>query len=246
MAGTAGAGVQVVVGCCGFPLARGAYFARFSAVEVQATFYDPPRPTTLAAWRSAAPPDFRFVLKAWQLITHPAGSPTYRRLRRALPHPPEDYGGFRPTAAVRWAWEVTREAAEALAAEAVLFQCPATFRPTEENVRHLRAFFSGIRRDGRLLAWEPRGAWPDDLVARLCSELELVHAVDPWLRSPAAPQPVRYFRLHGGPGYRHTYTDAELRRLAAEARAPGARRTYVFFNNRTMAEDAARLAALLG
>jgi uncharacterized protein YecE (DUF72 family) len=35
---------DVLVGCCGFPEAQARYVAEFRAVEVQQTFYDPPRP----------------------------------------------------------------------------------------------------------------------------------------------------------------------------------------------------------
>lgn len=46
------------------------YFERFSIVEVQQTFYEPPARSTLLRWRESAPQGFEFTLKAWQLITH--------------------------------------------------------------------------------------------------------------------------------------------------------------------------------
>ncbi|MFQ5896116.1 MAG: DUF72 domain-containing protein, partial [Nitrospinota bacterium] len=72
-------------GCCGFPLSQGEYFRRYPSVEVQQTFYHPPKVETAARWREAAPPSFEFAVKAWQLITHPPSSPTYRRLRKPVP-----------------------------------------------------------------------------------------------------------------------------------------------------------------
>ena len=71
---------MVKVGCCGFGMARARYAALFPVVEVQQTFYQPPRVATAARWRAAAPPPFVFSVKAWQLITHEPASPTYRRL----------------------------------------------------------------------------------------------------------------------------------------------------------------------
>ncbi len=47
-------------------------------------FYEPPRDGTMRRWRAQAPIDFEFTIKAWQLITHDALSPTYRRLRSPL------------------------------------------------------------------------------------------------------------------------------------------------------------------
>ena len=92
-------------------------------VEVQQTFYHPPMIKTLEGWRAEAPPDFEFTLKAWQLITHEAESPTYRRLK--LPWPPTklaNCGSFKPSEEVLWAWEQTREAALALKAPIVVFR----------------------------------------------------------------------------------------------------------------------------
>jgi hypothetical protein len=34
---------------------------------------------------------------------------------------------------------------------------------------------------------EPRGPWPDDLVLALCRQLDLVHAVDPFVRPSLTP-----------------------------------------------------------
>src|SRR5215203_2623615 len=72
------------IGTCGFGMAQLEYARTFSCVEVQHTFYEPPRLTTLIRWREQMPADFEFTLKAWQLITHEARSPTYRRLKRQL------------------------------------------------------------------------------------------------------------------------------------------------------------------
>src|SRR5687768_2259925 len=80
----------VRVGLCGWTIAMSTYVRRFPLVEVQHTFYDPPADRLLARWRAQAPGRFEFTMKAWQLVTHESGSPTYRRLRRPLP---EDHRG---------------------------------------------------------------------------------------------------------------------------------------------------------
>jgi uncharacterized protein YecE (DUF72 family) len=117
-------------------------------------------------------------------------------------------------------------------------QCPASFRPTDDNVARLREFVVRAPRPPQLrLLWEPRGpAWPDDLVAALCAELGLVHAADPFVRLSLTPD-LRYYRLHGVTGSRHVYTDDELGRLAAVV---GDGPAYVMFNNLARAEDARR------
>jgi uncharacterized protein YecE (DUF72 family) len=233
----------VKVGCCGFPMDRRKYYGAFPVVEVQQTFYQPPRPGTAARWRTEAPPAFEFTMKAWQLITHEPSSPTYRRLRRPIPAELKDrYGSFRPTEEVRVAWTATAQVARALGARILVFQCPPRFTPTEEHVAWLRQFFVGVEREEFVLAWEPRGEWPDDLVAGLCAELELVHVVDPLAGAPLS-EGLRYLRLHGVTGYRYLHSDEDLAAIA-ERLAPEAD-NYVLFNNQFMAEDAVRLQALL-
>lgn len=218
------------------------YFRTFRLVEVQQTFYEPPQISTVQRWRAAAPTGFEFTLKAWQLITHPPQSPTYRRLRTPLSAEQlRGCGGFQATEIVHMAWTRTRAVAEALGARRVLFQCPARFTPVPEHVRSLREFFRRIERGGLDLVWEPRGDWPDSLVRELCEELGLTHAVDPFRQVPVWAR-VPYYRLHGLTGYRHRFTDEELEELCQRVgRGPA----YVLFNNVSMREDALRFLARL-
>lgn len=234
---------DIRIGCCGFAESRGAYFQEFRLVEVQQTFYQPPETKTLARWREEAPEGFEFALKAWQLITHAPTSPTYRRLKTPLSNEERaQAGNFQLTPVVRRAWERTLEAARALQATAVVFQCPASFRPEQENVDNLRRFFSSAERDGLIFCWEPRGNWPKELVRELCAELDLVHCVDPFKDEPLYGL-VRYFRLHGIGGYRYRYSDEELGRLLQWCKPD--KTNYVLFNNTNMLEDARRFAELV-
>jgi uncharacterized protein YecE (DUF72 family) len=224
-------------------MAMAEYTARFPVVEVQQTFYQPPQVSTLERWRAEAPPSFEFTLKAWMLITHEARSPTYRRLKRELSEEERaECGSFRATQIVREAWEVSLACAKALAAHRILFQCPASFKPTLENVKRLREFFTAIRRMPELeLLWEPRGGWPDELVRELCRELDLTHVVDPFATRTVTPEKI-YYRLHGRTGFRYVYEDEELEELYAML--PRAGTSYVFFNNVRMREDAARFQVI--
>ena len=239
---------DVRLGLCGFTVGAGAYFAQFGVVEVQQTFYDPPRDATLTRWRRAAPPGFEFTLKAWQLVTHEASSPTYRRLRRPLSGAErEQAGAFRLTPVVLRAWRRTLECARLLRATAILLQCPRSFRPTPENVARLRAFaVSAERPKGVTLLWEPRGAWPAELVLELCTELDLVHVVDPFVGATVTPERV-YFRLHGITGARHVFSEEELLRLRQiVTELPASAPRYVMFNNIPRVGDVRRFRELLG
>lgn len=233
---------DVRVGLCGFTIGAAEYARRYRVVEVQQTFYDPPREATIEGWRARMPAGFEFTLKAWQLITHGSTSRTYRRLRRPLDdRMRSEAGHFQWNATVEGAWRTTLRAARLLSATAVLFQCPASFRATDENAANLRRFFGAIgRSDGLRHLWEPRGPWPDALVADLCRELDLVHVVDPFQR-PTLTRGLTYYRLHGIGGSRHVYTDDELDRLWAMVPADGT--TYVMFNEVPRVEDSARFLA---
>jgi uncharacterized protein YecE (DUF72 family) len=222
------------------------YLREYRLVEVQQTFYEPPREGTMRRWRAQAPSYFEFTIKAWQLITHDAASPTYRRLRSPLRDADRaQAGGFRTSPAVMRAWQRTLECAGILRATAILFQCPASFRPTDGNVEQMRAFFGAISRpaDVRML-WEPRGPWPADVVGALCSELDLVHVVDPFVSTTVTPDQT-YFRLHGTTGARHVYSDAELVQLADMLPSAPSQPPYVLFNNLPRVEDARRFRRIL-
>jgi uncharacterized protein YecE (DUF72 family) len=233
---------SVKVGCCGFPGGREDYFQRFKLVEVQQTFYKMPRLETARRWRQEAPADFEFTLKAWQLITHHAASPTYRKAGiRVPPDAEERYGFFRPSDEVHQAWEETKRFAQALEARVILFQCPPSFKETLENIANMRWFFNAVRGPGFLFVWEPRGAWSDLTIKALCAELELIHCVDPMEKETLFGEP-QYFRLHGGPGYRHQYTNKELEHIEDKAIY---KNTYVLFNNLDMRHDALAFASLI-
>ncbi len=256
--------MKIKVGTSGFGIARSKYTGVFECVEVQHTFYQPPRISTLERWREEAPPEFEFVIKAWQLITHDAKSPTYRRLKKELSEGERQAAGyFQATPIVKEAWEVTLACALALRARIVLFQCPASFKQTKENISNLSKFFKTIARSSKRtanrhplnFAWEPRGDWEPKVVKKICDELGLWHAVDPFVASTVTPDKL-YFRLHGRGGWRYEYHEEEMRELAAMIPATKSavslpkgsvevQGSYVFFNNVRMTQDALRFREIL-
>ena len=237
---------MIKVGLCGFTMSQVRYPAHFSVVEVQQTFYQPPAAAVIARWRAQVPPSFEYTVKAWMLVTHLAKSPTYRRLRRTLtPREAAEAGAFRDTAIVDEGWRTSLEAARQLRANKLLFQCPASFLPSPENLANMHRFFTRIDRPaGMRLLFEPRGpAWTAEVARPLVRELDLVHVVDPFVHTTASTD-LTYYRLHGISGARHVYSDAELRQLAAMV--PRDRDAYVMFNNIPRVGDAERFKLLLG
>lgn len=223
------------------------YADDFPVVEVQGTFYDPPTDAAMRKWLAAAGPALEYTMKVWQLVTHPATSPTYRRMKRPLGDDAAP-GYFRDSPAVREGWQRSVECAGVLCATAMLFQCPASFTPVPENIDAMRRFFERLERPRARLLWEPRGkAWiaQRSLAVALCRDLELVHVVDPFVTPPEKSSSV-YWRMHGPGSARASYGDEDLRILRRMlydvARTDSA---YVMFNNLPRVGDARRFAAML-
>jgi len=247
----------VKVGCCGFPRSRRKYYEVFKLVEVQQTFYKLPSLETLEKWRREAPQDFEFTMKAWQVVTHPPTSPTWRKAGlKPEPGKEDRYGNLRPTPENLEAWRRTVEAAEALGATVIVVQTPPSFGYSEENLENAIRFFreAGKAWSG-LIAWEPRGTWHEhpEAVARVVEETGVIHAVDLLRRWPAVVGKVSYIRLHGLGGrevnYRYRYTDEDLAELAKRVRSlceKGSETVYVLFNNIYMFDDAQRFKTIAG
>lgn len=234
---------MIKVGCCGWSEAQAKYFQDFKVIEVQETFYQPADTKKYERWRSKAPEDFEFVLKAWQLITHAPSSPTYRRLKIDIPREKRHkYGFFQPTKEVFSAWQTMEKVASVLKAKLILFQTPASFKPTQENKQNLRDFFQSIRSKRFLFVWEARN-WSEQELRELCKELNLIHCVDPFKQKPVFGS-LNYFRLHGLPGYnlRYKYKDADLKKLKGMC---DKKLNYVMFNNIAMLNDAKRFIKIL-
>ncbi len=238
------AAMAIKLGMCGFTIGAAAYYRQFRVVEVQQTFYDPPAIATLERWRRDAPAGFEFTMKAWQVITHLGTSRTYRRLRSPFDdRARSEAGGFRWNNTVRRAWRVSLDAARTLHASAILFQCPASFRASEDNVAAMHRFFTSIDRPpGVRLLWEPRGPWPDDVVLSVCRDLDLIHAVDLFIRPSLTPELI-YWRLHGNLSHYARYSDDDLRQIYDWLPTDG-RDAYVLFNNIPRVKDITRFREL--
>ncbi|RLF23760.1 MAG: DUF72 domain-containing protein [Thermoplasmata archaeon] len=235
------------VGCCGFPNGLKNYFSRFKVVEVQKTFYQLPTVETAKKWRSLAPTGFEFAVKAWQGITHPVSNPTYKRFRGKLFGEPVNYGFFRQTEEVFKAWMETEKVCSTLKARYVLFQCPASFKPTDENIENITIFFRKVRNPGFRFVWEPRGKeWTDEKVSEVCKKCDLIHGVDPFGRQPVTRE-TAYFRLHGSPPgkrmYYYDYTEKDLKKLLEWCEP--FEQVYCFFNNMSMFENALRFMRMV-
>lgn len=258
---------NVIVGTCGYGYYRPpegwkqryesklqAFSQAFPTVELNRTFYQLPMVRTARRWRREAADDFVFTMKAWQALTHPTSSPTWRKRKNGLTEQQEKHFGYlRPTNEVIEAWEETRERAEALSAPVCVLQTPGSFDCSHEHEENMRKLLSRLERGGVDLAWEPRGDWKQhpERVQRICNDLGLIHVVDIMRREPVSAHPTAYVRLHGlnedEYDYDYDYTADELEDLARRVSqlADAHDTVYCLFNNFQMYDNAQQLMELL-
>lgn len=183
------------------------YAARLGTVEVNATFYRMPTAKTVGGWAAAVPPEFTFVLKAPQRITH------FARLRDV-----DD--------SVRVFSDVARGLGTRLGP--LLFQLPPNFKKDTARLGDVLYMVPPELR----MAWEFRhDSWfTDDVYERLrARNAALAIVEDEDATTPAvATADWGYFRLRAV-----DYTDARLRGWIDTIRTIGAgwRDAFVFFKH---------------
>lgn len=231
-----------------------AYSEAFEVGEINRTFYKLPMVKTAERWRREAFEDFEFTFKAWQALTHPTNSPTWRKKKDKLSEEQkENFGYLRPNQEVIDAWEQTRKRAEALEARVVVLQTSAGFDCSAENEGNMRELLSSVDRGDLELAWEPRGDWKEnpEKVRGICDDLDLIHIADLMRRDPVSDHPIAYIRLHGlnedEYNYDYDYSGEELEELADKLRelADEHEIVYCMFNNYEMYENAQSLMEIL-
>ncbi|RLF22309.1 MAG: DUF72 domain-containing protein [Thermoprotei archaeon] len=238
----------VRIGCCGWAVRGGMkkYFETFEVVELQSTFYKLPTLETAQRWREEAPSDFIYTMKAWQAITHPPTSPTWRKSGLKVSREEADkYGLLKPTEENYQAWKSTIEIAKAIKCRVLVIQLPPSFTNSEENINNMRTFMESVERPRDIVVGvEFRDeSWNLSTVRSLCEDLDLVHVVDPFRQQSATlDQEIIYYRLHGlgKRAYVYDYSMEELKELYEKWVKPfeEEKEVYVLFNNTNMANDA--------
>jgi uncharacterized protein YecE (DUF72 family) len=191
---------------------------RFSAVEINSSFYRPHKPATYARWAVSVPPGFRFAVKVPREITH---------VRKLV---------------------TTTDALDRFLSEAaalgdrlgpLLVQLPPSFRFDE---RLVGGFFDSLRErfDGNVVC-EPRHAtWFADAADALLVDFRIARvaadpATVPRAAVPGGWQGLIYRRLHGSPRMYYSGYPAEF--LAAVAGAMDETRDdWCIFDNTALGE----------
>src|SRR5262245_45335192 len=202
----------------------GFYAARFRTVEINNTFYRPPRASLLEAWAAQVPADFRFVLKAPQQITHVGRLAGADELVSSLV-------------------ETASTLKERLGP--LLFQLPPNFK---KDVPRLRAFLALLKPGCRAAMEFRHASWFDDEVFALLRDhrtaLCVADAADDLEIPFVATADWGYLRLR-----RPDYDDAALMAWAARMKAQPWRDCFVFFKHEDAGKGpqmASRLLDVLG
>jgi len=217
---------MIKVGCCGYPTSMSKYYENFNLIELNITFYNYPKPTTLTKWRQNAPKNFEFTVKAHQDITHKHK--------------------FKPAPSIQ-AFNQMKQICKTLRARILLLQTPASFKP--DKLQDAYNFFTQTNRENLILAWETRGPkWDNpttrEKLSKTLQELNITHITDPLKTMPTHTNNTAYFRLHGlgQRMYYYQHTDKELEKLHNLVKPLEAKQkeVYILFNNLSMLDDSLR------
>jgi uncharacterized protein YecE (DUF72 family) len=217
------------------------YAEHFSAVEVNATYYRIPPPSTMESLSRRTPPTFEFLVKAHQSMTHDKAAPDAAT-----------FDAFRASVAPLQG-----------KLRGVLLQFPWAFRPTLGARKRLDLLAAELAPLGPLFVEFRHASWLSEKVFRYLEERAIGYcSVDePALDGLVPPLARRtgdigYVRFHGrntktwwggvGDRYDYDYSPEELKDWVAKIRelAERASKVYVFFNN-CHAGQAARNALLM-
>jgi uncharacterized protein YecE (DUF72 family) len=211
------------------------YARRFSAVEINSSFYRPHKPATYARWADSVPPDFRFAVKVPREITH-------TRKLVAVAEPLDRF------------LDEVRALGDRLGP--VLVQLPPSLDFDEAIAGR---FFDAFRArfDGSI-ACEPRhGSWFSDRAEALLLDHRIARvAADPALvprvAVPGGWPGLAYRRLHGSPrmyysGYKPVFLDTTA--TAMRETSESTQEYWCIFDNTALGEathDALALMRRLG
>ncbi len=181
------------------------YASRFDAVEINNTFYRMPSESVLARWIEQVPPNFHFVLKASQRITH------HRRLKEVA----DEVAYFCKVASVLGAHRGP-----------TLFQLPPNLK---KDIERLRVFLDLLPRGWQAAMEFRHESWFDDEVFDMLSGsgVALCHADEEVRQSPwVATTSYGYLRLR-----REEYSEGDLVAYAKRVKAEQWDHVYVFFKH---------------
>jgi uncharacterized protein YecE (DUF72 family) len=182
------------------------YASRLQAVELNNTFYRMPQPSMIENWKAQVPENFRFSVKAPQVITH------FRRLKDAGPQ-------------TRQLLKTVSALEERLGA--VIFRLPENMK---KDLKRLETFVKDLPADTPAVFDFRHPTWFDDEVYAVLRSHNRVLCV-----SDIEELPESYTHKTADWGYvrlrRVRYTKADLIKWNKRIKAQVWKNTYVFFKH---------------
>ncbi len=235
------------------------YSSIFNTVEINSTFYRPPSEAITKGWVSKTPPDFSFAIKLWQKFTHPMKISRKSSDEKWEAATQKDFDDFRSG---------VLPLAESGKLGALLFQFPAGFHCTPENMEKLEAALRWFYDYPKVVELRHR-SW-GERSSDMKSLLEENRASGVQIDEPKFATSIRqeiepigeifYFRAHGRNAkawwnpkeswerYDYLYSREEIRghaeRIKTAASAPAVKKGFAFYNNHARANAAANAIML--
>ncbi|MFQ5969709.1 MAG: DUF72 domain-containing protein [Nitrososphaerales archaeon] len=243
--------MQIRVGCTGLAgLSLSKYAELFDTIEINSTFYKLPKKETAERWFESTKGRIVFCIKAFQGITHPVTSPTWKRAGTQKPQSNvENYGHLKPTKQNVETWNKTLRICKALRADVCVIQLPPSFTCTNTAVNDALKFFKMTCRNVSIAVEFRHKCWIEN-VARtktLIKNAMLIHITRPLKEMPLSNKPICYYRLHGlgTQLYKYNYTDDDLQKLKKVFFEVKCSNADVMFNNLAMRDDALRFKEII-
>ena len=235
------------------------YSQIFNTCEINNTFYRPPSEAVAKGWAAKTPPDFTFAIKAWQKFTHPTKISRKKSDEQWEPVRQKDFDDFRAG---------ILPLAEAGKLGALLFQYPAGFRCSPENMEKvagaLRRFYDYPKVvELRHESWSQNSPEMKALLLEnrasgvLIDEPKFATSIR---QEPEAVGDIFYFRAHGRNAkawwnakeswqrYDYLYSREEIKqhakRIKAAASTLGVQKAFGFYNNHSRANAPANAIML--
>lgn len=203
-----------------------AYSRVFDFVEVNSTFYQFPSLKEVERWRKLVSPDFKFSVRAHQIITH--------RFK------------LKPVEQVFEAFDKMKRICHRLNADILHLQTPASYAPTKATSDNLQSVLNSIRFQNLRLVLELRQERSSQLPTQFLKTMQdhnIIHCIDVSKgEMPAYESDIFYTRLFGK-GKHNVYqpTDDELQEIDNKAVNGKADRIVMSFHFVKMYKDAARM-----
>lgn len=187
------------------------YAGHFSTVEINMTFYRFPRPETLKGWLEKTPPHFTFTLKANRQITH------LKKIKNVQNE-------------VRYFYILANSLKDKLGC--LLFQLPPSIHL---DLPLLEDFLATLSPEFKNVIEFRHESWYEEKVYEILRTQKAIFCTVSSAQVPSTPivtAETAYFRFHGlTGGYRHNYSDDDLKEWAERIKKLSPKECFIYFNN---------------